>query len=285
MKHRIIILGFLFVACSGWSQDSSALSFLTPADTFHKARFWTCTAAGTAIYTAASIGLYQSWYKEYELTRFHTFDDWGEWNDMDKMGHVITAYNEAKYSYDGLRWTGTRRNKSIWMAVGVGLLLQSTVEVMDGFSAKWGYSWADTGFNILGVTAFAAQEIGWREQRIRLKISSSFPSYPELVVHPTTEGPTTTVRDRARALYGTSFGARALKDYNGHTAWASVQYCFFLQATEAKVFRAGSILHWVMVPTICWEDMTIPGQMIRGSPIPCPMRCIPGIGSFIYHLM
>ena len=234
MKHLIISFGFLFVVCNAFCQDSTSLSFLTPADSFHKGRFWTCTAAGTAIYTATSIGLYQAWYSEYELTRFHTFDDWGEWNDMDKMGHAITTYNEAKYSFDGLRWTGTSHNKSVWLAVGVGMLLQSTVEVMDGFSAKWGYSWADTGFNLLGVTVFAAQEIGWQEQRIRLKISNSLPSYPNLIVYPTTDGPPTTVRARATDLYGSSFAEKALKDYNGMTTWASVNIASFSRQEQQK---------------------------------------------------
>ena len=231
---RTILLLILLAPCIFTlnAQSEDRFAWLEPADTFHNARFWTSIGSGAAIYTTASIGLYQAWYKDYGLTRFHTFDDMGEWNDMDKGGHLITAYIESYYSYKGLRWTGLDRKKSIWMAAGVGVLLQSTVEVMDGFSEEWGFSWADMGFNILGTTAFVAQETGWKEQRIIFKISSTPPDYPSTIIHPSGEGPSQTIAQRANDLYGSSWGEQILKDYNGQTLWASANVASFLKKDE-----------------------------------------------------
>lgn len=228
MKKAPLIILLLLASSYLFCQDK--LPFLMPADTFHAGRFWTCAATGAALYGSASFGLYQVWYKEYELGGFRTFNDWGEWNDMDKVGHLVTAYNMAHYSYNGLRWTGTRHNKSIWLAMGVGQLLQTTIEVMDGFSVKWGFSWYDVGFNTLGVGAFAAQEWAWHEQRVHFKLSNSFPSYPSLLVSGL-DG-TTTVRQRAADLYGTTFGEQLIKDYNGMTLWASANIAAFVPESQ-----------------------------------------------------
>ncbi len=201
--------------------------FLEPADTLDRARFYTCVATGTAIYAGASYGLYHLWYKNHELTGFHTFDDLGEWNDMDKIGHTVTAYNECVLAYYGARWTGLERNNSIALAAGVGTLLQGTIEVMDGFSAKWGFSWADMAFNTLGVGLFVGQEAAWREQRISLKLSNTPPDYPDFPVYPDGGGPSMLLSERARELYGSSYSEAFLKDYNGMTLWASFNLASF----------------------------------------------------------
>ena len=82
----------------------------------------------------------------------------GEWNDVDKFGHTFTAYFETSWCFNGARWTGLDRRKSLWLAAGLGTLFQATIEVFDGFSEKWGFSVADIGFNTAGVAAFVGQE-------------------------------------------------------------------------------------------------------------------------------
>ena len=149
----------LSVSLYAQRQAPEKLPFLEPADSFHNGRVWTCALAGTAIYTGFSIALYESWYKNYELTGFHTFNDWGEWRDMDKMGHLFTAAMESRLAFGGAVWTGMDRRKAMWTGAAVGTLLQTTIEVMDGFSAKWGFSWGDVAFNTLGTGVFVAQEM------------------------------------------------------------------------------------------------------------------------------
>ena len=210
------------------------LGFFEPADTFRQDRFYASLGIATAIYSTVSIGLWEAWYQDFELTGFHTFDDWGEWEDMDKVGHFMTTYNEANSLFKGALWTGMNRDKAKWAAVGGAMLLQSTVEVMDGFSAEWGFSWADMGFNAAGAGLFVAQEDLWGEQRILLKLSSTRPDYSTAPIFSVDGNEQTTLLARADALYGASFGQVLIKDYNAQTIWLSVNPRAFMTDPNSK---------------------------------------------------
>ncbi len=232
MKIQYTLLWLLLLAAAPALRSQS--HFLEPADSLHKGRFWTCAGLGAALYGTASYGLYHAWYKDFELTKFRTFDDSREWMGMDKAGHLMTAYNQSDIAFRGLRWTGMARRPSIWMAAGVGSLLQATVEIMDAHSAKWGFSWYDIGFNTLGVGAFVGQELAWQEQRIRFKISNARPAYPDYVVFPADGGPGMSLQERADELFGESYGEAFLKDYNGQIIWASVNLEAFMGDAETN---------------------------------------------------
>jgi hypothetical protein len=205
------------------AQDTLRTAFLTPADSFHKGRFWTAAGAGTVIYGGFAYGLYQSWYKNYELTGFHTFNDLHEWQQMDKAGHLYTTHFEANLLYAGARWAGIPQRSAVWTGAGLALWLQTTVELMDGFSAKWGFSWSDMAFNLAGAGLFVGQEYLWQEQRILMKVSSDITRrYPEGNILASDGTLTSSLQKRADQLYGESFGERFLKDYNAQTIWASV---------------------------------------------------------------
>lgn len=249
MKNNcIILLSAFFLSVPGFSQspdtsrtltgDTAQVNFfsLEPAPYFHKGRFWISAGSGAAIYTGFSIALWNLWYKDYPLTTFHTFNDWGEWKDVDKAGHFLSAYIESYYVFKGARWTGMKRRPAMWTAMAVGTGLQATVEVMDGFSEAWGFSLGDIGFNTLGVSLFAAQELLWNEQRIIMKISSSRPDYPAEPVFATNGAAVTTLQQRADELYGSSFTQVFFKDYNAMTIWSSVNlHAFAKNKTNTKL--------------------------------------------------
>ena len=153
------------------------LQFFEKAPSFDKARFWTLTSLGAGAYTAVTIGLDQAWYANYARSKFHFFDDWKGWRQMDKFGHAMTGYFESKWAGDLYSWAGVPQKKAAWVGFGTGLLFQTTLEVMDGFSDKWGFSWGDMGFNVLGSGLYLGQELLWKEQRIRLKMSAHRPNY------------------------------------------------------------------------------------------------------------
>lgn len=238
MRKIIPILFFLAILPA--SLPGQSRPFLEPSDTLHPGRFRTIAGTTAGLYSSAAFGLYHLWYKNYELTGFHTFDDLGEWNDMDKVGHAMAAYNQSALFFYAIRWTGLERNKSIALAAGVGTLLQGTVEVMDGFSAKWGFSWADIAFNTVGVGLFAGQELAWQDQRILLKVSNSRPSYPDFPVPADDGGPPMSLRRRAQDLYGASYPEGFIKDYNGQALWAS----FNLSAFAGR-HRPGWLPRWL----------------------------------------
>lgn len=239
MSPKIRLLSFLLLFCLLSCLDSNAqskLPFFAKPDTLHKTRFWVAAGTGTAIYTTASIGLWEAWYKNYELSSFHFFDDRGEWEDMDKAGHFFTAYNEARWAYNGAKWAGLPQKKSVWVGSAIGFGLQATIEVMDGFSKKWGFSLADIGMNTLGVATFAVQEWVWEEQRIVLKVSSNPGPYSTAPILGSDDMTTSTIAKRAGDLYGNTFAESFLKDYNRMTIWASGNVHSFLPNRKDSKF-------------------------------------------------
>lgn len=200
--------------------DTKCQKILQPPDTFSVPRFAAAAATGTIVYGAVVIGLNKAWYKDHDKSSFHTFNDWGEWKNIDKAGHLFTAYFESDLSYHALRWTGMADAKAIWMAAGMGMLFQTTVELFDAHSSRWGFSTYDMLYNAGGVALFASQQLGWHEQKIRLKVSSWPIKYNTATIS-SSDGTTSSLRTRANSLFGTSYVERYLKDYNAQTIWLS----------------------------------------------------------------
>lgn len=220
-------MGIVTVPAQGQSFDNQKSSFFTPSDTFNQKRFNYALGISAVTYTGFSIGLYHTWYKQYPQGKFHFFDDYGEWNNMDKIGHVYTSYFQGVLCYRGARWTGLSDDKSIMVGAICGSLFQTTIEVMDGFSTEWGFSLSDMGANTAGIGLFALQQKYWKEQRISLKVSSYPKSYPDYYVIGD-QGTKMSLQDRADDLFGSSFPERFLKDYNAQVYWASVNVNSFL---------------------------------------------------------
>ncbi|NNE30026.1 MAG: DUF2279 domain-containing protein [Saprospiraceae bacterium] len=215
---RILVL--LFVCLFSLTALSGQESFFEKADTFHQGRFWTISGFTAVAYTGTVIGLNELWYKGFERSGFHTFDDWGEWNQMDKAGHAFTSYFETSYVYDFARWTGMKDRSALWTAVSLGTLFQGTVEMLDAYSEAWGFSFGDVAFNTAGSALFAGQQLAWNEQRMVLKVSNRFPTYPEREIR--NGDYTGFLSERTDELYGGAIPSRLLKDYNGQTIWLSV---------------------------------------------------------------
>ena len=192
--------------------DSNA-AFVKPVLTLNqkKTRTWIVAGSNVVGYGTAMIGLYSAWYKNYPQTRFHTFNDWPEWKQVDKVGHLYSAYIESRGSMELWRWTGMDRKKRIWIGGMSGAFYQTVIEVLDGFSAGWGWSWGDFSANILGSGTLVAQELAWDEQRIKLKFSFHRKSYSD-----------PSLNQRSDDLFGKNLSQRFLKDYNGQTYWASI---------------------------------------------------------------
>ena len=168
-------------------------------------------AANIIGYSAAMVGLYNAWYKDYPQSSFHTFNDWGEWKQIDKLGHMYSAYAESKASMELWRYTGISRKKRIWLGGMSGAVYQTAIEVLDGFSEEWGWSWGDFAANIAGSGMLVAQELAWDEQRVQMKWSFHRKHYKDPMLN-----------QRSNELFGKSNPERFLKDYNGQTYWLSV---------------------------------------------------------------
>src|SRR4029079_12812998 len=57
-------------------------------------------------YTSSLLALNQTWYKNYPKTSFHTYNDSGEWLQIDKIGHGWSACNLSSLSTAAWKWAG-----------------------------------------------------------------------------------------------------------------------------------------------------------------------------------
>ena len=185
-------------------------------DTINHKRLKTVVASEVVSYSGAMVGLYALWYKNEPSSKFHTFNDNKEWLQMDKVGHAMTSYYMGLGGYNALRWTGVGKKKSIWYGGTLGFFFLTSVEVFDGFSSAWGFSWGDIAFNAGGTAFFMGQQSLWDEQRILLKYSYHKSDYVDI----------------RSDLLGENLIQNTIKDYNGQTYWASANVASFLKGNS-----------------------------------------------------
>ena len=203
-KYFICFLFTFLISHLFFAQSKTEL-FLTPSDTLNKKRRNAVIISEAALGTGALIGLNQLWYSDYEQSNFHTTNDNGDWQQMDKLGHVLASYHIGRLGADVLNWSGVREKDQLVYGATLGLTFLTIVEVFDGFSKEWGFSWGDMVSNAAGTGLYIGQELLWREQRITFKYSFHQTKYAEL---------------RPERL-GESFLEQTIKDYNGQTYWLS----------------------------------------------------------------
>ncbi len=224
-----LIFGLVFLSPSGGTGQNlpyeNASTGQNAMDTIHKKRLTWAIIAGSTSYAITSFTLYDAWYKQYPRSGFHFYDDLMEWEQMDKMGHVYGGYIQTNLVYHMAKWTGLNEKKSMLTGAVSALVFQTTIEMMDGFSTDWGFSWSDFSANLLGIGSFVWQQSRWGEQRIRWKYSLGPRSYPLGSV--SGMDPET----RASDLFGNNVLPRLIKDYNTHTVWLSVNPSSFQAET------------------------------------------------------
>lgn len=181
-----------------------------------KKRIGLVAGLNAAAYAGSFIALNEAWYKGYARTGFKTFDDSKEWLQVDKAGHAWTAYSIGKYSADIWQWAGLSHKKAVWIGGLSGAGYLTIIELLDAHSARWGWSWADMGANVVGSGLFISQELIWHEQRVQFKFSAYPKSYDA------------TLKPRADDLFGKSVPEKIFKDYNAQTYWLSFNLKSFL---------------------------------------------------------
>lgn len=162
--------------------------------------------AGSLVY------LNQAWYKQYSSSSFHFFNDNSEWLQMDKCGHTFTTYQTGRMMMDAMEWCGSSKKATLFIGGLSGFAYMTAIEVMDGYSSGWGFSWGDMTANAIGAGFAIGQKALWKRQRIQLKFSYRSSPYAQY---------------RPDQL-GSSFSERILKDYNAQTYWLSVNISSFL---------------------------------------------------------
>ncbi|WP_035483455.1 DUF2279 domain-containing protein [Gaetbulibacter saemankumensis] len=218
----IYLLFFVFIPYLFFAQ-SNLDSFLTPSDTLIKSRRNAVIISEASLASISLIGLNQLWYANYKQSKFHTTYDNNQWYQMDKIGHAFTAYQIGKHGAQLLNWSGVQKKDQLLYGATLGFTFLTAVELFDGFSKEWGFSWGDMAANAAGTGLYVGQELLWQEQRIALKFSYHQTQYA----------------NQRPEILGHGFFEELLKDYNGQTYWLSVNLHSF--------FKEGGLPKWLNV--------------------------------------
>lgn len=221
MKKRVIYTLFLLLSISSFAQSKLNL-YLKPSDTLSVPRRNTVIITEATLATVSLVGLNQLWYADYKQSNFHTINDSSEWVQMDKFGHVFSSYHMGRIGADALAWSGVSEKDQLIYGATLGFAYLGVVEVFDGFSEEWGFSWTDILANATGTGLYVGQQLLWNEQRITLKYSFHKTQYASQNPNKLGEG----------------LMEEMLKDYNGQTYWLSFNlHSFFNESTIPKWFN------------------------------------------------
>lgn len=223
MNHLILKYGLFCILITSFSYSQSKFnSFLTPSDTLNKPRRNAVIISEVSLAAFTLIGLNELWYSDFERSKFQFVNDNNQWLQMDKLGHMFSSYQIGRFGAELLNWSGVKKKDQLIYGATLGFGFLTAVEVLDGFSEEWGFSWGDILANASGTGLYIGQELLWNEQRIALKFSFHKTKYADL--NPDKLGNTTS--------------EQVIKDYNGQTYWLSFNlHSFFKQSKIPKWFN------------------------------------------------
>jgi len=209
---------FLLLGTSIYAQFNIN-SFLKPSDTLNISRRNAVIISEVSLGTLTLVGLNELWYNDFPRSSFHTIDDSNEWLQMDKFGHVFSSYQLGRVGADVLNWSGESKKNQLIYGATLGFVFLTIVEVFDGYSKEWGFSWTDIAANGVGTGLYIGQELLWKEQRITLKFSFHSTKYAEM----------------RQDVLGENFLQEILKDYNGQTYWLSANMHSISKNKDSKI--------------------------------------------------
>lgn len=194
LSGALILWCCLYVGANVWSADT--------LKTERKNSFFIKAGFG---YAAGMTVLGTMWYRDKGLESFRFFNDWPEWKQMDKAGHLYTGYHLTRAVYNGCNKSRSRNNGCLFKSALFSIITLSSIEVFDGFSPAYGASVTDVATNIAGSIVFAAQEMHWGKQLFIPRFS--FHADP--------------IAEKRPEVLGSMPLERVLKNYNGQTYWLS----------------------------------------------------------------
>jgi hypothetical protein len=203
----------LIFACFPSFSQNDSLNSKRVETTLNSKRLALVLGGEAILYGGFMVGLNSLWYKDFPKSDFHFFNDNKEWLQMDKIGHVATAYYVGKLGINVLDWTGMKHRNAVILGGSLGSIFLTSIEILDGYSSEWGFSNGDIIANTSGSLLVIAEELLWCEQRVALKFSFSPSRYAKYRPN----------------LLGANFQESLIKDYNGQTYWLSANIASFLK--------------------------------------------------------
>lgn len=212
MKQFILIA----FACLFCFEADAQVQFLKPSDTLNQKRKKAVVITQASAYTLGILGLNELWYKDYPRSKFNTLDDSDEWLQMDKLGHSFSTYHLTRLGAETMAWSGADKKTQLIYGTASGLTFVTAVEILDGYSEEWGFSWSDVAANVAGTGLYVGQELLWEEQRLLLKYSFHQTKYA----------------NQNPDKLGEGLAQEIFKDYNGQTYWLSANINSFVKSDK-----------------------------------------------------
>lgn len=212
-KYYLIWLLYIVLLQTTYGQKTT----IADTNSVNKGRIIGVSALLGTAYVGGMTGLYHLWYKDYAQSSFHTINDSKAWLQVDKVGHSFSTYQMSRLSYVAFDWAGLSEKQSLWLGGAYGFVFFTTIEIFDGHSANWGWSWSDIAANAAGTGFFLGQQLLWKEQRMQIKFSYSPSEYAKYNPN----------------VLGSNSIERVFKDYNAQTYWLSVNIQSF---TSHRIF-------------------------------------------------
>jgi hypothetical protein len=217
LSFKTAVLTLILSFQIGFTQNSQFENFFELSDSLNVKRQHAVVISEAVVAAGTLVALNQLWYANYPRSKFHFINDNSDWLQMDKAGHVFSSYQIGRFGAEMIQWSGSSRKNQLIYGAGLGFAFLTAVEVLDGYSSKWGASSGDIIANAAGTALYVSQELLWKEQRITPKFSFHTTKFAEL---------------RPEVL-GKSFSEQILKDYNGQTYWLSANLYSF--AKDSRV--------------------------------------------------
>jgi hypothetical protein len=211
-KSLQIVIGLLvlmtinnpsFSVISGFSSGKGEPD-IQDTSSIQKGRLAAVISTASGLYVGSMAYLQYIWYKDSERVPFEFYNDMGGYNQIDKFGHIYGAYLESYIGYHSFRWAGVSEKKAVLYGGSLGFIMQLPIEIWDGMYEGWGFSWSDIGANALGSLLVIGQQLAFREQIVKYKLTFSPSPYAP----------------QANGYLGEGFN-QLFYDYNGHTYWLS----------------------------------------------------------------
>lgn len=138
---------------------------------------WRLAAVGGSTLTAFVIGhgfLNDLWWKgEYVPFHFNWRQDGQYAIGADKLGHQFMTCATTRAFDAAFRWCGVDSTTSVVAGAGVAMAYQTYIEVRDGYSRDYGFSWGDVLANTTGALLPVAQRFVPALRPLDLQISFS----------------------------------------------------------------------------------------------------------------
>jgi VanZ family protein len=215
-KLLLIFLTFYFINNTVGAQTKDSIYFvnsiispgeelLVPVEEFNPKKMKKLIIGFSAGYGTTMYFLQKAWYSYDTKSSFHFYNDNSHWLQMDKAGHFYTSFQQSRLGIEALKWAGVEHKKAVWYGGMLGIVLQTPIEIFDGFSSEYGASIGDMIANTAGSFGIITQELLWKEVRITPKFSFRRSRYePERL-----------------QMFGNTFFENMIQDYNGQTYWLS----------------------------------------------------------------